>query len=207
MESMDSQTRKMINKLIEDHGDGLFQEEADFLTIFKHNTSYLYGLPKIHKSAIITEGIKQQNSEYIKVFQPCDLKFRPIVGGPNNPTQRLSPILDLTLKPLCPEVLSFVRDDIDFLHHLPEKTETGATLIAFDVTSLYTNIPHDLGETAIRYWLGKCRGKVKTRFTDIFIIGGLKLVLQRNVFYFDGEFYHQKLARQWARSWPLRMLL
>ena len=87
----------MINKLIEDHGHGLFQEESDYLTYFKHNTSYFYGLPKIHKSTmIITEAIKQQNSEYIKVFQPCDLKFRPIVGGPNNPTQRLSHILDDT---------------------------------------------------------------------------------------------------------------
>ena len=41
-ESRDSQTRKMINKLIEDHGNGLFQEESDYLTNFKHNTSYFY---------------------------------------------------------------------------------------------------------------------------------------------------------------------
>ena len=55
---------------------------------------------------------------------------------------------------------------------------------------MYTNIPHDLGETAIRFWFGKCREKVK--FTDIFISEGLKLILQRNVFDFDGKFYHQK---------------
>ena len=178
-ESMDSQTRKKINKLIEDHGDGLFQEEAEYLTDFKHSTRYFYGLPKIHKSAIITKAVKQQNFEYIKVFQPCDLKFRPIVGGPNNHTQSLSHVLDLILKSVCPEVPSFVRDDIDFLHHLPEKTEKGTRLITFDVTSFYTNIPHGLGETAIQYWSGKCSEKVKTRFTDIYIIEGLKLVLRK----------------------------
>ena len=171
--SMDNQTRKMINKLVEEHEGCLYEEEADYLTNFKHNTSYFYGLPKIHKSTVIAEAVEQQNAEYIKVFQPSDLKFRPIVGGPNCPTQRLSHFLDIILKPICPEVQSFVRDDIDFLSHLPENTEEGTTLITFDVTSLYINIPHELGESAVRYWLNKCREKVKTRFTDEFIVKGL----------------------------------
>ena len=67
---------------------------------------------------------------------------------------------DLILKPICPEIPSFVKDDIDFLHHLPESTEKGTKLVTFDVTSLYTNIPHDLGENAVRHWLEKCRDKV-----------------------------------------------
>ena len=135
-EDTDSQTRKMINKLVEEHGEGLFEEEAGYLTNFKHNTSYFYGLPKIHKSNLISEAIKMQNAEYIQIFQPSDLKFRPIVGGPNNPTQRLSHLLDLIIKPICPEVPSFVKDDIDFLHHLPESTENRTKLVTFDVTSL-----------------------------------------------------------------------
>ena len=197
-EDMDSQTRKMINQLVEEHGEGLFEEAAGYLTNFKHNTSYFYGLPKIYKSNLISEAIKLQNAEYIQIFQPSDLKFRPIVGGPNNPTQRLSHLLDLILKPICPEVPIFVKNDIDFLHHLPESTEKGTKLSTFDVTSLYTNIPHDLGEKAIRHWLEKCRDKVNSRFKDEFIINGLNIILKRNMFYFDGKFYIQKQERQWA---------
>jgi hypothetical protein len=50
--------------------------------------------------------------------------------------------VDIILKPLCTEVPSFVTDDMDFLHHIPD---TDITLSSFDVTNLYTNIPHTLG--------------------------------------------------------------
>ena len=119
------------------------------------------------------------------------MKFRPIVGGPNSSSQRLSHLLDIILKPLCPEVPSFVRDDIDFLNHLPKTVDRGSILATFDVVSLYTNIPHDVGEDAVRYWLAKYKGKVDFRFNETFIIEGLKIVLKRNVFYFNGKRYKQ----------------
>ena len=72
-EDTDNQTRKMINKLVEEHGEGLFEEEAGYLTNFKHNTSYFYGLPKIHKSNLISEAIQMQNAEYIQIFQPSEI--------------------------------------------------------------------------------------------------------------------------------------
>ena len=117
------------------------------------------------------------------------MKFRPIVGGPNSSSQRLSHLLDIILKPLCPEVPSFVRDDIDFLNHLPKTVDRGSILATFDVVSLYTNIPPDVGEDAVRYWLAKYKGKVDSRFNETFIIEGLKIVLKRNVFYFNGKRY------------------
>ena len=88
--SADSYTRKLINKLIDQHGSGLHDEEKDYLINFDHATSNFYGLPKVHKSIIIANAIAQQNSEYIVIRRPEDLKFRPIVGGPNSSTQRLS---------------------------------------------------------------------------------------------------------------------
>ena len=111
---MDSQTRKLIKTLVDKHGAGLYKEEADDLKNFKQEISYFYRLPKIHKSDLIKRAIKEQQSEYIQVLRQTDLKFRPIVGGPNSSTQRLSHLLDLILKPLCPEVPSFIRDNIDF---------------------------------------------------------------------------------------------
>jgi len=41
----------------------------------------------------LNKAIEKENSEYIVVENPADLNFRPIVGGPNSVTQRLSHFL------------------------------------------------------------------------------------------------------------------
>ena len=87
---------------------------------------------------------------------------------------------------------SFVRDDIDFLTHLPERVIDNSELITFDIVSLYTNIPHELGLTAIQFWLEKKRHLLERNISDEFILSSLKLILERNVFYFDGIYYKQK---------------
>jgi hypothetical protein len=64
------------------------------------NTSNFYGLPKVHKREVISNAILEQHTECIKIFNLNDLKFRPIVGGPNCITQRLSHFIDIILKKL-----------------------------------------------------------------------------------------------------------
>ena len=103
-----------------------------------------------------------QNNAYITCIKPDDLKFRPIVGGPNAPTQRLSHLMDILLKPLCSEVKSYVRDDLDFLRYLPDKVNQDAKLVTMDVTNLYTNITIDLGINALKYWMNKNIHKIST---------------------------------------------
>jgi len=188
----DGITRKLIDDLITNHGDGLMDEEIAYLTNFTHQTCFFYGLPKVHKSSIIGEAIKQQKCEYIEVENPEDLKFRPIVGGPQSATHRLSHFIDIILKPLCSSVKSFIRDDFDFLQHLPKNVEAGSKLISFDIVSLYSNIPNDLGMDAIKYWLEKYRNNIDSRFDTDFIIKSLEIILKRNIFYFDGQYYQQK---------------
>ena len=78
-------------------------------------------------------AILQQNSTYIKVQVPPDLKLRPIVAGPSSPTHRLSSFIDIVLKPLCEHVSSFIRDDLDFLNHLPETIDENVKLPFLDV--------------------------------------------------------------------------
>ena len=90
-------------------------KEKDYLTYFEARESIFYGLPKVHKSTIIKTAIENQNSEYITCPNTEDLSFRPIVGGPNSSSQRLSHLLDILLKPFCEKVSSFIRDDLDFL--------------------------------------------------------------------------------------------
>ena len=54
---------------------------------------------------------------------------------------------------------------MDFLTHLP-KTVPGQTVLAsFDVESLNSYTPHDLGHGAIKYWLQKYPQALNNRFS------------------------------------------
>jgi hypothetical protein len=75
---------------------------------------------------------------------------------------------------------------------LPTTVNPNSELISFDVVSLYTNIPHDLGISAITFWLENKRNIVQDRFSKDFILETVKIILERNVFYFNGKFYRQK---------------
>ncbi|KAL5017639.1 hypothetical protein ScPMuIL_007228 [Solemya velum] len=82
---------------------------------------------------------------YIEMIKLDNLKLRPIVAGPANETHRLSSFLDLLLKPFLKHIPSYIRDDIDFLQHLPQSVEEDTVLVTLDVVGLYSNIPHDFG--------------------------------------------------------------
>ena len=79
--------QKVKNITIAHFSDKITNKEKDFLTNFEYRESQFYGLPKIHQSALIKESFNKQNSEYVICPDQEDLSFRPIVGGPNAPTQ------------------------------------------------------------------------------------------------------------------------
>ena len=128
-------------------------------------SSNFYGLPKAHKSPKITEKCKNANSSYIEISEVNDLKLRPIVAGPSCQTHRLSDIIDILLKPYTKHVNSYLRDTVHFLNALPEQVEEETLLASFDVKSLYSNIPHELGIEAIKYWLEKHPQEIPNRFS------------------------------------------
>ena len=66
------------------------EPEWKFLNDKYHEVSNFYGLPKTHKSMTIEFVINTQNSEIIEIFEPNDLKLRPVVGDPKCPTRKLS---------------------------------------------------------------------------------------------------------------------
>ncbi|CAG2199913.1 unnamed protein product [Mytilus edulis] len=182
----DKSTIRKIKKLVEEYSESFTDNEIAYLCDFTPKEANFYGLPKIHKSNTIQTAVKHQNRKYIESPNPSDLKLRPIVAGPESPTQRMSHFLDLILKKLCPLIPSYVRDDIDFLRYIPETVPKNTLLTTFDVTSLYTNIPHYLGTTAIKYWVEINREIVDGRFDTEFIVKALKIILEGNIFYFDG---------------------
>ena len=82
--------------------------EWKFLNDKHHEVSSFYGLPKIRKSKIIQSTINTNNSKFIEIFEPNDLKLRPIVGGRRSTTLKLSQLIDILLKPFLKHIKRFI---------------------------------------------------------------------------------------------------
>ena len=63
-----------------------------------------------------------------------------------------------------------------------------------DIISLYTNITHELGLNALKYWIDRERHLIPTRFSVEFIIGAAEFVLTNNNFLFDNFMYNQLIG-------------
>ena len=85
----------------------------------------------------------------------------------------------------------FVRDDLDFLRHLPDHVESNTTLVTLNVVNLYTNITARLGQEDLCYWIEKCRNNIDERFTTQFLTEATDLVLKNNIFMFNDRYFHQ----------------
>ena len=64
---------KEIVKISEKYKDNLTKKEKEYLTSFSYNTSNFYGLPKIHKSKLIQNPIKEQQKECAHIIEISDL--------------------------------------------------------------------------------------------------------------------------------------
>lgn len=80
---------------------------------------------------------------------------------------------------------------MDFLNHIPNTVKDNTHQVSFDVTRLYTNIPHNLGVEAIDYWINKNESILQSRFSKEFILEGITLVLENNHFFFDDKYFLQ----------------
>ncbi|XP_072024937.1 uncharacterized protein [Amphiura filiformis] len=178
---MTADTAKMADEIVED----LFAEKC----IDKHAREYLlsdnndikvpslYLLVKAHKP-------KPKDSDF------CG---RPIISGCRSPTKLLSEYLDYFLLPLVQEQETYLKDSPELIKILANlKLPQDITLVTADVTSLYTNIPQDqcleivvdrLEKSNKRYQIPKPPPHLVRRI--------LELILKRNCFEFNDEFYLQ----------------
>ena len=69
------------------------EPEWKFLNEKHQETSKFYGLPKIHKSKIISSAMNAQNRGIIHIFEPNNLKLTP--NCPKCLTGKLSQLLRL----------------------------------------------------------------------------------------------------------------
>ncbi len=127
--------------------------------------------------------------------KPVDSAFcgRPIISGCCSPTRALSEYLDYFLLPLVQQQDTYLKDSPELIKILADlKLPPDITLVTADVTSLYTNILQDecidivvkrLQESNIRYQIPKPPSQLVRRI--------LELILKRNCFEFNGEYYLQ----------------
>ena len=172
----------------------LTKKEISYITKFNYNLPTLYGLPKIHKlDTSLFRNMSPDKYGYIRFKSPESLKFRPIISSSYAPTSRLSAFIDEILKPLVPELHSYCRDTSHFLEKLERESNIigSIRLTSFDIVSLYTSIPHDLGLESIKFWLERQRTLIPERFSDFFILSSIELILKNNYFCFRDEVFLQ----------------
>ena len=83
----DKKVFKNLKSLVEKYRSNLTKREVDYLTNFKWQSSNICCTPKTHQCKTIQEAIALSTDNYIEDFQPEDLKARPIISGPESPTQ------------------------------------------------------------------------------------------------------------------------
>ena len=69
------------------------------------------------------------------------------MSGCDTTMERISEFVDLALRPLIPEMGSYIKDTNDFLRKLGGlgRLPEGAMLCTIDVVGLYPHIPHNEG--------------------------------------------------------------
>ena len=131
-------------------------------------------MPKIHKGS-------------------SDVVGRPVISNCSTATEHISEYLDFRLNPLVSKSKSFVKDTNHFLSLLAKLGEIldNVLLCTEDVVGHYPNIPHSEDLEAMCKALDT-RQNPSISTESLVSLG--KLVLDSNVFEFNGKVYKQKLG-------------
>uniref|UniRef100_A0A1B6KRB6 Reverse transcriptase domain-containing protein n=1 Tax=Graphocephala atropunctata TaxID=36148 RepID=A0A1B6KRB6_9HEMI len=158
---------------IEGPKENINEETLSLLTPDTPRTPVFYILPKIHKSTRPPPG-------------------RPIVSGYGSPTERLSSYVDEILQPIVKNLKSHIKNTDHFIERLKEVQQPlpdDVILVTIDAQSLYTNIPHNLGEEAVNSFLS-IRPKPASPSTK-FVMSLINMILTMNNFRFKNQNYLQ----------------
>ena len=158
-----------------------------------------YYVNRMHKDKLISDKTRQYLIQtdvkpgrfYIlpKIHKPGN-PGRPIVSSNSHPTERISHFVDYHLQPLVHKLPSFVKDTNDFLNKLLTigNLPSNSLLVTLDVSSLYTNIPHNEGINACDHYLRTSSHNTTPTGTLCDLI---RMILTMNNFSFNGDHYLQ----------------
>ncbi|XP_064472509.1 uncharacterized protein LOC135386983 [Ornithodoros turicata] len=114
---------------------------------------------------------------------------RPIVSCNGTATENISSFVDHLLKDIPPQLPSYIKDTNHFLQILSKcEPPPSSLLVTLDVSSLYTNIPHEDGIAAAEKAFSKYSD---TPYDPCILSTFLNLILKNNNFEFDGKHYLQ----------------
>ena len=153
---------------------GVSDKGASYLQVKKSKLGRFYLLPKIHKGLSNVVG-------------------RPVISNCGTATEHISEFLDHHLNPLVSNTGSYVKDTNHFLLLLAGLGDIpgDALLCTADVVGLYPSIPRDEDLEAMRCALDSRRNPGVSTSS---LVNLAKVVLENNVFEFDGKVYKQKLG-------------
>jgi hypothetical protein len=125
----------------------LNKKQLQYLTNFEPRCPLFYGLPKVHKP---------------------NIPLRPICSQIEGPTSRLNELVDKYLTVAEQSIPFLLQDTTAYLLLIEQNKHVSPNTIlcTVDVTSLYTNIPHEEGaqwvadfyEETLPLWNGQCNG-------------------------------------------------
>ena len=187
-------TLASLKGLISRNKNCLHKKERRAILNFESKPANLYALPKIHKSKVILDSLKNCQDIHLHVPNPIDLQFRLINGGPKSVVSGLADLMNTLLGPFVEKVDSRVRDVFDFIEKMPKFSSQDLPfieLISLDVKSMYESLEQNLGIPALIYYLQKYKSLLPTRITEKFVVESMKFILENNNGYFNGDFYKQ----------------
>ena len=148
------------------------QSTCNYLTTDIDRTQQFHLLPKIHKDQLNPPG-------------------RPIASGSGEPTEKISQLVHHFIGQIVPLSQSYIRDSTHLIYILNGFTiQPGMLLCTLDITSLYTNIPHDEDIQSTKEMLAIYKPPDSLPHNS-YIIELLGLVLTNNHFELNGKHYHQ----------------
>ena len=114
---------------------------------------------------------------------------RPIVNSIGSITEKISAFVDSHLKQYTPRIPSYIKDTTHFINIMKNiQLDPEDLLVTIDVSSLYTNIPHNEGIAAINRMMEETGTDTLLR---MFISNLAHQVLSKNFFNFNGQLFEQ----------------
>ena len=176
-------TKELADRLIDElfNFNYINKKQQANLQRFKPTTPKFYGIPKVHKE---------------------NIPLRPIVSQINGPTMKINELVDYYLSVAEKQIPTLFKDSTSFLQFIEQykNTVTEHTFfVTLDITSLYTNIPHEEGiklvcdyyEETLQFWSSTANPPPVTRqYLHILI----KFILDNCTFSFGHLLYKQNFG-------------
>ena len=183
-----SSTAEMVSELVCDMFDSkeIDKALADYLdpeTSYETKTPVFFMLPKIHKV------MKEEDKASGRVFYS-----RAVISSCGSPLNRIAELLDFYLLPEVKKSPAYLKDTADTIRKIENLVlPDNVVLASIDIVSMFTAVDQkDAYDTAMKKLARVYLEKNDPPMPSLHYISKmLKLVLYRNAFEFNGEFYLQ----------------